>query len=157
MATKQAEKSSAEDMDTALEALDQISAVNLDEVTIESYAVKVRVYKEVDVLDDEGEPVLDGQGKPFKSRKPGLRTAHIHSMVPMSIYNEMMSLDQKLDKADPAQSLDLMVDVVLKIWKISEPWMDKKTLLEGVESPYIIKLFRIFFAKAVKSMSKRGA
>jgi hypothetical protein len=153
MATKQA--SPTEDMDTALAALDQISAVNLDEVTIESYAVKVRVYKDVDVLDDEGEPVLDAQGKPLKSRKPGLRTACIHSMVPMSIYNEMMSLDQKLDKADPAQSLDLMVDVVLKVWKISEPWMDKKTLTEGVESPYIIKLFRIFFAKAVKSMSKR--
>lgn len=155
MSSKQAEKSPVENIDAAFEALDQLSAVNLDEVVLESYAVKVRVYKEVDILDDDGQPVLDDNGQPLKSRRAGLRTAQIHSMVPMSIYNEMLALDQKLSKSDPAQSFNLMADTVLKIWKISEPWMTKEKLLEGVEAPYILKLFRIFFAKAVKSMSKR--
>lgn len=155
MGRQQAEKSPVQDIDAAFEALDQLSAVNLDEVVLESYAVKVRVYKDVEVKDDEGNPVLDDNGQPLKSRKPGTRTAHIHSMVPMSIYNEMLALDQKLDKSDPAQSFNLMTDTVLKIWKISEPWMTKEKLLEGVEAPYILKLFRIFFDKAVKSMTRR--
>lgn len=141
----------------AMDALEVFGAVNLDEVVIETIKVKIRIYKEVDTLDDEGNPVLDDEGKPLKSRLPSTRTAHISSMVPMHIYNEMMAMEGKFDRSDVSKQIDAMFSTVLKIWQISEPWMTAQKLRDGVDFPAIVKLFRLFFDKAVKRMRQVGA
>ena len=136
----------------ALDALDLFGAVNLDEVVIETIAVKIRHYKDEDATDDEGNPVLDERGHPYKNRRPVVRTARISSMVPMNIYNEMIALEGKIDKADVSKQMDTMFQTVLKIWKISEPWMTADMLRDGLDFPVIVKLFRLFFDKAVRRM-----
>lgn len=141
----------------ALDALEAFGAVNLDEVVIETITVKVRIYKEVETKDDEGNVLRDDEGKPLKSRVPATRTARISSMVPMHIYNEMMMMEGKIDRADVSKQMDAMFTTVLKIWKISEPWMTVEQLRDGVDFPAIVKLFRLFFDKAVKRMRQVGA
>jgi hypothetical protein len=122
-----------------------LEAVNLDEVTNEVIAVKVRVAKTVEVLDDEGNPLLDEEGNPLKSRTFTTRTARILNFVPVPVYHEAMKLRNQLQGSDIEAQLETMTDLVLKVWKQTEPWMSKEQLQEGLDFLSIGALFRRFF------------
>ncbi len=124
-------------------AMQTMKAVNLDEVMIEVVTVKVRHYKEETITDDDGNPLLDGQGKPLTYRVPKTRTAHIQSMVPVDIYHKVMALNNQSLSAN--EMVDAMTDIVLEIWRITEPWMDRKTLIEGLDFEGIAALSERFF------------
>jgi hypothetical protein len=126
-------------------AMDSMRAVNLDEVMIEVITVKVRHYKEEAIVDDEGNPLLDGHGSPLMYRVPKTRTARIQSLVPVDIYHKAMALQNQNTSA--SGMINAMTDVVLEIWQITEPWMDRKTLVEGVDFEGIAALAERFFDK----------
>lgn len=132
----------AEQMDAAQQVLD---AVNLDEVTIEKIRVKVRIYKQVGVVDDEGNPLFDDEGNPLKSREVATRTALIQNFVPLPIYNRMIAQKHLLDGADISERITIMTDLVLAVWQGSEPWMTLEKLNEGVDYTVIMHLFTLFF------------
>lgn len=135
-------------------ARDLLEAVNLDEVTIEVIKVKIREYKLVDALDDDGEPILDDDGKPLKYRRATTRTAHIQNFVPLPIYNKMISLQQEMRSNGPEKQLPLMTELVLDVWKVSEPWMTIEKLNNGIDFSAIGALFKIFFNESRLPNSK---
>lgn len=123
-----------------------LQAVNLDEVMNEVINVKVLHYKEVDVLDDDGDPILNpASGEPFKSRKASTRTAHIQNVVPLPIYNKVLELRNQLSSGEESDRIEIMQDCVYQIWQISEPWFTKEMFEEGVDLPQVIELFKRFF------------
>lgn len=127
------------------QAIKMLEAVNLDEVVIEIIQVKVREYKMVDVLDDENDPVLSDDDKPLKYRKATTRTAHIQNFVPLPVYNRMLSLQKDLNSNNLELQIPIMTELVLEVWKVSEPFMTSKRLQDGLEVDVIGALFRRFF------------
>lgn len=126
-------------------AMEVLGAVNLDEVTNEIVRVKIRYYKEVDMVDDDGEPLLDEDNKPLKRRKVSTRTAEILNFVPLPIYSRMQGLRDKLTGGDTELQIDTMTDLVLAVWKLSEPWMTREKLCEGLDFSALGALFTRFF------------
>jgi|SRR3989442_2633782 len=126
-------------------------AVNLDEVTIEIIPVKFREYKEEPLCYDDGEPLLDEQGKPRMRRVPKLRTARIQNLVPTDAYHHAMKLnDQGISEAE---GMAIMEDLVLEVWRVSEPWMERKELTEGIDLPVVTELFTRFFEHVNRPLS----
>lgn len=131
--------------DETKQALETLGAVNLDEVLIETITVKVRTYKEESVFDDDGNPVLDDDDTPLTYRKPSTRTARIQNFVPVPVYHRMIALRDELSNAQQQKQLEIMADLVLGVWQVTEPWMTKKMLSEGVDFSVIGALFTRFF------------
>jgi hypothetical protein len=130
--------------------IETFSAVNLDEVTNEAVRVKVSEFKEVDVLDDEGNPMLDPDGNPLKRRKPYTRTAEIYDLVPLPLYNRMVKLRDQIQnkRITQEEAIGPMGDMVYEVWKHSEPWMTKERFYETVHGETIVTLFTRFFFKS---------
>lgn len=135
------------EIDSALieQGQDLLSAVNLDEVTIEIVKVKVREYRLVDALDDDGNPLLDEKGETLKYRHPYTRTAHIQNFVPLPIYNKMIAMQKELRGDKLEEQIPLMTNLVLEVWQVSEPWMTLQKLNDGIDFPVIGVLFKLFF------------
>lgn len=130
----------------AEQAFESLSAVNMDEVSIEIIAVKVRHYKLVEILDDNEEPLLNEEtGEPLKARKVLTRTAHIQNFVPTPVFHEVLTQQHKMKGAGLEETMKFMDKCVLKIWQISEPWFTAKMLEEGVDLPVKGALFHRFF------------
>lgn len=130
----------------AAQALESLSVVNMDEVSIERIRVKVRHYKLEDAKDDEGNPITDEEtGQPLKIRKVGVRTAEIQNFVPTDLYHQVLSQQGKLKDAPMDETMAFMDKCVLRVWQISEPWFTKKMLEEGVDFAVKIALFYRFF------------
>jgi|SRR5580765_901086 len=132
----------------AEEAMKQLNAVNMDEVTNEVIAVKIREYRLEDVVDDDGNVITDDDGNPRKTRKVFTRTAHINNFVPLPVYQEFMKAQDEINDADIARKADIATDLVLKIWQNTEEWMTRKKLGEGLDLPVITTLFTRFFNKS---------
>ncbi len=130
----------------AEKALEALSVVNMDEVTIERIRVKVRHYKLIECTDDEGNAILDEEtGEPLKIRKASVRTAEIQNFVPTDLYHEVLSQQAKLKDAPLDQTMAFMDKCVLRVWQISEPWFKQKHLEEGVDFAVKVALFYRFF------------
>jgi len=120
----------------AKEMLDRITAVNLDEVTIEEVIVPIR---EWETVEENGR----------KRRKATLRQARIMKYVSMRNFNRMIKAQQEM-RAKGTQptgpdTMRWMTEQVLHVWKDSEEDMTLEKLEEGVEGPWIMKLFFDFF------------
>jgi hypothetical protein len=126
-------------------ALQTLSAINLDEVELEIIAVKVRGYRNVEVTDDEGQPVPGPDGKPLTYRKPFTRMAHIQNFVPLPLYYQFIDMQGKFAGMSTTEQTRLMTTFVLEVWQLSEPFMDERMLGESVDLPVIGALFRRFF------------
>lgn len=126
------------------QATSSITAVNLDEVTIEIIPVRCRYYREEPLLDDEGQPLLSKNGTPRIRRVPALRTAHIQNMVTLPMYNRVIALqgDSQLERS---AQLEMMNRIVLEVWQISEPDMTYEELVESVDGAALLNLFTRFF------------
>lgn len=124
-----------------------VQAVNLDEVTNETIAVKIANYKNEPLTDDEGNPFCDENGKQRIGRVvSGTRTAKIRNIVPIDVYNEAMGLSQSMKGGAPGkEQMETMAELVLKVWKISEPFMTTAMLRESIDGLSIIALFTRFF------------
>lgn len=130
----------------AEQAFESLSTVNMDEVTIERIRLKVRHYKLIDAVDDEGNAITDEvTGKPLQVRKVGVRTAEIQNFVPTDLYHRVLSQQSKMKDAPLAESMAFMDECVLRVWQISEPWFTKKMLDEGVDLQVKAALFYRFF------------
>jgi hypothetical protein len=123
------------------------SAVNMDEVNRETIHVTVLLYKDEPLFDDEGNPFCDEQGNQYTGRVlAGSRTAKIKNIVPTDSYHEAIAISSGFDGGMPnKEQLDQMTDMVLGCWQISEPFMTKKALREGVSGDHIMALFTRFF------------
>jgi hypothetical protein len=133
----------------ARQAAQAMQAVNLDEVTNETILVKLLRYKEEPVFYDDGNPFCDEDGKQYMSRvSAGTRTAKIKNIVPVDAYHQAISISNGFSGGVPGkEQLDAMTDLVLECWRISEPFMTKKMLREGVDGERIMALFTRFFNK----------
>jgi len=123
------------------------SAVNMDEVNRETIHVTVLLYKDEPLFDDEGEPFCDENGNQHVGRVlSGSRTAKIKNIVPTDSYHEAIEISNGFAGGMPnKEQLDQMTDMVLGCWQISEPFMTKRALREGVNGDYIMALFGRFF------------
>ena len=131
--------------------IETFGAVNLDETTNEIVRVKVSEFKEVDVTDDEGNPMLNPEtGEPYKRRKPYTRTAEIYDLVPLPLYNRMVKLRDQIQskKITQEEAIGPMGDMVYEVWKHSEPWMTKDHFYEIVHGETVVTLFTRFFFKS---------
>lgn len=148
-------------IEQAAELIETVSAVNLDEVTNEYVHIQVSEPKEVDLEDNEGNPVLDEDGNPVKGIKFVTRTAAIYDIVPLPIYNRMVKLrnDIQTKKISQEEAVLPMGELVWEIWKISEPFMTKERFYRTVHGETIGALFIRFFSKSRLQQSKvqRGA
>lgn len=133
----------------AQQAAQAMRAVNLDEVNREVIEVKVFRYKEVPLFDDDSQPFCDEQGKQYVGREVvGTRTARIKNIVPVDSYHEAIEVSNGFNGGMPdRKQLDHMTDLVLQCWQISEPFMTKESLREGVDGERIMALFTRFFNK----------
>lgn len=132
------------------ELVETLDTVNLDEVTNEVVRVKVSESREVDVLDDEGNPLLDDEGNPLKRKKFYTRTAEIYDLVPLPLYNRMMKLRSQIQRKEISQEEATlpMGEMVFEVWKQSEPGMTKERFYATVHGETIATLFTRFFFKS---------
>lgn len=131
------------------QAAQAMQAVNLDEVTNETIHIKLFLYKDEPVVDDDGNPFCDEQGHQYTSRVvKGTRTAKIKNIVPVDVYNEAIALISTfIDDTPNKEQLDTMADLVLRCWQLSEPFMTKKMLIGSIDGERIMALFTRFFSK----------
>jgi hypothetical protein len=128
----------------------RVQAVNMDEINRETIHVKLHIYKDIPLYLDDGTPFCDEQGNQLMGREVvGTRTAKIKNIVPTDAYHEAIEISSGFVKGQRpnADQLDQMTDMVLKCWQISEPFMTKKALREGVNGDRIMALFTRFFTQ----------
>jgi hypothetical protein len=126
----------------------RVQAVNMDEVNRETIHVKLHIYKDIPLVDDDGNPFCDEQGNQYMGREVvGTRTAKIKNIVPVDAYHEAIEVSKGFVQGQMPneEQLDQMAEMVLKCWQISEPFMTKKALREGVNGDRIMALFTRFF------------
>jgi hypothetical protein len=130
-------------------AAQRMQAVNLDEVVSETIHIKLFRYKDEPLFDDDGNPFCDEQGKQYVGRvAAGTRTAKIKNIVPVDAYNEAIALYSGFEGGIPnKEQLDAMANLILECWKISEPFMTKQALREGLDGERLMALFTRFFNK----------
>lgn len=134
----------------AQQIVESFGAVNLDEVTNGYLNIKVSESREVDATDDEGHPLLDGEGKTLKRKEFYTRTAKIYDLVPYPLYNKMVKLRAQIQSKQLSQNdaIAPMGDLVLQVWQRSEEWMTPERFYETVHGETIAALFFRFFAKS---------
>jgi len=135
----------------AKQVIETMSTVNLDEVTNEVVRVKVSEFKEVEALDDNGEPICNPEtGEPYKRRVWHTRTAEIYDLVPLPLYNRMVKLRDQIQskKITQEEAINPMGDLVYEVWQASEPWMTKEHFIASVHGETIAMLFMRFFTKS---------
>jgi len=134
--------------------------VNADEVVRETMHIQLFCYKDEPLVMDNGEPLLDKQGNQRVGRvEAGTRTAKIKNIAPIDVYTQAMTIFSNLESASlnslSKEQIDSMVDLILQCWQISEPWMTKEELTEGIDGLRLINLFtRFFFQESPQSSSK---
>lgn len=124
--------------------------VNADEVVRETMYIQLFCYKDEYLLMDNGEPFLDREGNQRVGRVvAGTRTAKIKNIAPIDVYTQAMSLFSDLGSNSlndlTKEQLDGMTDLILECWKISEPWMTKEELREGIDGIRLMEVFTRFF------------
>lgn len=132
------------------EIIEMAGAVNFDEVTNEYVSIKVSESRDVDAVDDQGNPLLDDQGNPLKNKEFYTRTAKIYDLVPLPLYNQMVKLRDQIQtkKISQQEAVAPMGDLVYEVWKLSEPWMTQERFLATVHGETIGALFVRFFNKS---------
>jgi hypothetical protein len=125
----------------------QTRMVNKDEVLNETILVGVYRYKDEPLFDDDGEPFCDENGTQYVGRvAAGMRTAKIKNIVPVDSYHEALAVMDGFEGGMPnKEQIDHMTELVLQCWQISEPFMTKKMLREGVDGDRVMVLFTRFF------------
>src|SRR5205823_3523359 len=91
--------------------------------------------------------IIEKDGR--KRRRASIRQAHIMKFVSMKNFNRMIKAQQDMRaKGTPPtgpETMRWMTEQVLAVWKESEEDMTLEKLEEGVEGPWIMKLFYDFF------------
>lgn len=100
---------------------------------------------------------------------PQIRTARISTFVPMKIFHRMlagrervMRLKQAAEGGESAaiehsaEYMDWVVEMVLDVWKLSEPWMTREALENGLDLDQVMELFERFFGASIRRMAERG-
>jgi hypothetical protein len=146
---------SEEQLETVMQSLE---LANPDEVTNEVIDVRVRFYRDEPVLDDSGNPFCDEKGHPFTYRRAGMRTAHIQNIVPVNVYARSIAISEGFAGGTPtAEQVEAMGDLVHQVWKISEPFMTRKMLIEeGIDGDVVFGLFMRFFAKLNRPLNNKA-
>src|SRR2546423_304119 len=135
--------------DQAKQAAQRVQAVNMDEVNREVIHVKVLCYRDVPLTDDDGNPFCDEAGKQYMGREvAGTRTARIKNIAPIDVYSQAIAIADGFQGGMPSrEQMDTMTDLILQCWQISEPFMTRKDLVEGVDGERLLALFARFFNK----------
>lgn len=143
-------------VEQATELIETVSAVNLDEVTNEYVYLQVSEPREVDLLDNQGNPIPGDDGNPLKRVEFYTRTAAIYDLVPLPIYNKMVKLRGEIQTKKISQSDAVlpMGDLVWEVWRLSEPFMTKERFHRTVHGETIGALFIRFFSKSRLQNSK---
>lgn len=143
-------------VEEAQQVMEAVGAVNLDEVTNEYVRVKVSEFKEVEVTDDDGRPMLDADGTPLKRRKYYTRTAEIYDLVTLPLYNKMVLLRTQMQskRMTPDEAVIPMGKLVYEVWRQSEPWMTEEHFFEIMHGETVAALFVRFFNKSRLSNSR---
>lgn len=124
--------------------------VNRDEVTSETMHIQLFCYKEEPLVLDDGTPFLDEKGKQRVGRvSAGTRTAKIKNIAPIDMYTQALGIFDQLEGAQLSsinkEQLESITDLILQCWQISEPFMTKEMLREGIDGLRLIELFTRFF------------
>lgn len=126
--------------------------VNADEAVGEIMHIPLSIYKNVALTLDDGTPFCDEEGKPYMGRVvAGTRTAKIKNIAPIDLYTRAIAMFDGIDGGVSLnrlskEQLDSMTDMLLECWKISEPFMTKDMLREGIDGLHLIEIFsQIFF------------
>lgn len=132
-----------EQQQLAVNYLEEVRSVNLDEVIVGEVRVAINKYVEVVVKDENGDEVVVNEIK--------TRIANIRTKVPMRLFNRMLQAHDKVMKNSSAEDkLDWMTDQVLSVWQVTEPRMTKEQLVDGLEFEQISGLFSRFFDKQLR-------
>lgn len=141
-------------------------AVNLDEAVAEPVAVTFVEWEQRPLLDAEGAPRKDADGRPLVRRVRMPRQALIETYVPMRIFNKMMAYRTSILKAQAAQGgdasegqaaqLDMMVDMTLAVWQLTEPDMTRERYVEGLDFRKIGALFARFFGDQIRQQANKA-
>ncbi|GAC1589116.1 MAG: hypothetical protein NVS4B1_33480 [Ktedonobacteraceae bacterium] len=114
---------------------------------------------------------LDNDGAPVMIRVPVARIAIIGTYVPMKVLHKMMASQEKLKRiqaltAQQAEGgmsqegqgamLGWMVDQVLEVWKLTEPFMTSEKLAEGLSYKKVFGLFGLFFGDLLKQLNNQN-
>lgn len=126
--------------------------VNKDEVTSETMHITLFCYKEEPLLLDDGTPFLDEKGTQRMGRtSAGTRTAKIKNIAPIDMYTQALGIFDQIEglhlSSIRPEQLDKISDLILACWQISEPFMTKDMLREGMDGLGLIELFTRFFLK----------
>jgi hypothetical protein len=132
--------------------------VNSDEVTNEVIPIRLSIYKNEPLILDDGTPFCDEHGNQHMGRTVvGTRTAKILNIAPIDLYTRAIAMFDgieggvSLNKLSKEQ-LDSLTDMLLECWRISEPFMTKDALREGVDGIRMIELFtQVFFKGSPQS------
>lgn len=134
--------------------------VNSDEVANKTMHIPLSIYKNEALTLDDGTPFCDEKGNQYMGRVVvGTRTAKIKNIAPIDLYTRAIAMFDgievgvALNKLSKEQ-LDGMTDMLLECWKISEPFMTKEMLREGIDGLHLIEIFsQIFFRMSPPSSS----
>jgi len=134
--------------------------VNRDEVTREMMHIPLSIYKDEPLTLDDGTPFLDEKGNQYIGRVvAGTRTAKIKNIAPIDLYTRAVAMFDGVEAGFSInkltkEQLDSMTDMLLECWKISEPFMTKEMLREGIDGLHLIEIFtQIFFRMSPPSSS----
>src|SRR5271169_5833215 len=124
--------------------------VNADEVVRETMHIPLFCYRDEPLVMDDGTPFLDRQGNQRIGRVlAGTRTAKIKNIAPIDVYTQAMEVFGGLEKISinslSKEQTDGMIDLILECWTISEPWMTKEELREGIDGIRLMEVFSRFF------------
>jgi len=150
------------------EELDELDAVNLDEVAPPPVRVPIVEYVTEPLLDGAGQPLKGPDGKPRVRRRATRRIAVIETFVPLDIYDRMLASRQRVEvlrrakrdgpDGDEAnrQGLNWMAEQVLAVWELTEPDMTLDRLRRGLDLSLVPRLFRRFFNQELRRLIIRA-
>ncbi len=139
----------------ALNTLDRLGSVNLDEVTTDI----------VPVAFVEFEPHESGG---VKRMKPRVRHAEIIDYVPMYLLNRALANERKIKKIrakidaeemeEPEEDVQMtsLQRSVYEVWKLSEPEMTFDRFKVGLELSQVMGLYNRFFGVRFRQMTSKA-
>lgn len=137
-----AQLTDAEQMSAAYE--ESAAALDLDEVVTQVYQIAFTEYV-------PGE--IEGPDGPETAYLPKVRHAKIANLVNMIVWDQYWSLNEQLQqKDDPTARFGAMCELVLAVWRESEPNMTLERLRKGLDLAVVQALFFRFFPRAQRRL-----
>lgn len=127
------------------EAVEQINAVNLDELLVDTITVKINdriPYKATGYDETTGEKIT------VIRFKPNVRDVELEASAPMYVQLKALALQREMKKLDTHTRLQRTAECVLEVWRLTEPDMTLARLVKGLGIEQIAKLFNVFFNQA---------